>query len=87
MAEPIQIDQADFVALPSKVLPYRGVDLTRSTLIRGMHAGLIKSRLFRQPGSVKGRRYILRESLDQYLAACMADVPLNGVEPATVANR
>ena len=83
----VAVTEADFIPLPKKNLLHRGVSLSRATIIRSIKSGRIKSRLFRQPGSTMGRRYILRESLDQYLAACMADVPLNGNEPATVANR
>jgi hypothetical protein len=71
----IPMDQADFIAMPSKAIIHKGVTLTRSTLIRAIDTGELKSRLFRMPGSTKGRRYILRESLDIFLQRCLVDSP------------
>lgn len=69
----IGFTSSDFIPLPIKSLSYRGLELTRSNLIRAIRRGDIKSRLFRQPGSLKGRRYILPESLDTYIDNCMVD--------------
>lgn len=78
----IPLDIGDFLPLPEKDMTCRGVRLTRSTLIRAEKKGQIKTRLFRQPGSTKGRRYILRESLHAYIDRCMVDVPISSDEVA-----
>ncbi len=71
----VTVTAGDYTPLPAKSLTHRGVELTRSTCIRAMHSGLIESRLLRQPGSKKGRRYLLTASIDSYLERCMVDVP------------
>jgi hypothetical protein len=76
----IVVSAGDYTPLPAKSLHFRGVELTRSTLIRAIKAGKIHSRLLRHPGSRKGRRYILTESLAAYLAAHMEDTPILKIE-------
>ena len=76
-AEIVTVEPSDFIPMPAKSISHRGVILTRSTLIRGIGAGHIKSRLLRIPGSTKGRRYLLRESLDAFLEKCLVDVPIS----------
>lgn len=70
-------DAPELVALPVKEIICRGVRLSRSTLIRAEQKGLIQTRLFTQPGSAKGRRYIVLTSLHAYIDSCMVDVPIS----------
>lgn len=76
LSNTVQYAACDFIPLPAKSLHHRGAEISRATLIRAAKRGLIKTRLFRQPGSTQGRRYILRESLDAYIEACMMDIPI-----------
>ena len=77
----VEMTAADFIALPNKKsIVHRGVPLSRTTLWRAIKRGDIKTKLFRQPGSVRGRRFLLVESLNGWLNMRMVDVPLN---PAT----
>ena len=54
----------DFLPLPAKSLHYRGLNLSRSSLFRLREAGEIRTKEFRVTGKLKGRSFILRESLD-----------------------
>jgi hypothetical protein len=69
----VEMTAADFIPFPKGNLTHRGVTVSRATLWRAKRTGTLKTRLFRQVGSVKGRRYILRESLDEWIAAQMVD--------------
>lgn len=65
-----QVTQAaDFLAIPkpSGRLDYRGIDLSRSSILRLAEANQIKLVKLRVTGSAKGRTFILRESLDAWL--------------------
>lgn len=77
----VAVTEADFIALPRKSLTFRGVSISRATLIRAIKAGRLKSRLFRQPGSTAGRRYLLRDALDSFINEQMADEPLSRATP------
>jgi len=72
----VSVGPDDFIPLPAKSITFNGVRLSRSTLIRAIAAEEIKSRLFCVKGSTKGRRYVLRESLEEFVRSSMLDVPL-----------
>lgn len=78
--QPTEITFADFIPLPIRSMVHNGVTFTRSTLIRAIESKEISSRLFRQPGRMAGRRYIMTASLDAYLQRCMVEEksPLHG---------
>jgi hypothetical protein len=74
----VAITDADYIPLPIKAMVRKGVELTRTMLIRNAKAGHIETRLFRKPGSRKGRRYIVAASLDAFLADNMIECPIEG---------
>lgn len=59
--------EADFIPLPAKSFRHRGIQFSRSTLLRLREQGRIKLARFRFTGSTKPRLYILRESLDTFI--------------------
>ncbi len=65
----------DFIHIPSqrKPLTFRGVQFSRSTILRLADAKKIKLAKLRLTGGVQGRRYILRESLDAFINAQIAE--------------
>jgi hypothetical protein len=69
----VEVTAADFIPFPAKSLTHRGVSISRSTLVRGWKSGSLKTKLFRLSGSMMGRRYILAESLNQWLETAMTD--------------
>ena len=63
----------DFIPMPAKPITYRGIQFSRSTLIRLWEAGKIKTSKLRISGSVLGRRFVLRESLDAFIDSQVAE--------------
>jgi hypothetical protein len=67
----VPFSEGDFIPLPAKSFGYRGVIFTRSTLLRLREANRVKFAKFRFTGKTKPRLYVLRESLDAFIAAQM----------------
>ena len=63
----------DFIPMPAKPITYRGIQFSRSTLIRLWESGKIKTSRLRISGSVLGRRFVLRESLDSFIDQQVAE--------------
>jgi hypothetical protein len=63
---------ADFLPFPAVTLNYRGLNLSRSSLYRLRDAGEIRTKAFRITGGLKPRTFILRESLDAWIARQMS---------------
>lgn len=66
------MSELDFIALPAKSFEHRGITFTRSTLIRLRKQGKIKFTAMRYTGRTKPRLYVLRESLDTFIASQVA---------------
>lgn len=60
--------ESDFIPLPAKSFGYRGISFSRSTLLRLREQGRVKLARFRFTGNTKPRLYVLRESLDTFIA-------------------
>ena len=63
----------DFFPMPSKGFTHRGIQFSRSTCIRLWEKGEIKTTALRFTGSIHGRRYILRDSLDAFIDRQVAE--------------
>jgi len=65
----IPYTEEDFIPLPtaSKPLTFRGVQLSRSTVLRMVDLGRLKLAKFRLTGRAQGRRYLLREDLVNFI--------------------
>ena len=59
---------ADFIPVPQKRLAYRGLDLSRSSVLRLVNAGEILVAKLRVSGRRQGRTYLIRESLDEWVS-------------------
>jgi hypothetical protein len=57
----------DFVPIPQKRLKYRGINLSRSSVLRLAASHDIKLVKVRVTGGAKGRSFILRESIDAWI--------------------
>ena len=64
-----QFSANDFIPLPPGNAPliHRGVQFSRSTILRLAESKKIKLAKMRLTGGVQSRRYILSESLDKFL--------------------
>lgn len=68
----VPFSSADFIPVPAKSFSYRGVNWTRSTLLRLRSKDRIKIARFRFTGAVKPRLFVLRESLDAFIETQLA---------------
>jgi hypothetical protein len=57
----------EFIPFPEGRLDYRGLKLSRGALRRLADAGEIKTKEIRIPPAVRGRVYIIRGSLDDWI--------------------
>lgn len=58
----------DFLPIPAKRLAYRGLDLSRSSILRLVNAGEVLVAKLRVSGRRQGRTYLIRESLDAWVS-------------------
>lgn len=64
----VPLSEEDFIPLPARTFAYRGVNWSRSTLLRLRKQGRVKVARFRFSGTTKPRLFVLRESLDHFIA-------------------